>query len=149
MVSAPLLICYFFTLICDCSVLVPFHNLSLFFLPADGPSSVLNMDNSHCCDDCGAALQADDDHDLYPACVGHDHLVDALSENYCINFSYMLCVERVAWLAQLRCKFGNGLLPSWKGAPPRHSMHLNKATVSVGPFKKRQAKSDQGIPMRV
>ncbi|MEQ2176011.1 hypothetical protein GOODEAATRI_023758 [Goodea atripinnis] len=43
------------------------------------------MDGSHCCMDCGAALQADDGHDLCPICLGRDHLVEALSENLCMN----------------------------------------------------------------
>ncbi|MEQ2175177.1 hypothetical protein GOODEAATRI_015427, partial [Goodea atripinnis] len=44
---------------------------------------------------------ADEGHDLCPTCLGRDHLVEVLSENPCMNCSFMPRALRVARLAQL------------------------------------------------
>ncbi|MEQ2169471.1 hypothetical protein GOODEAATRI_025558 [Goodea atripinnis] len=80
------------------------------------------MDGSHCCMVCGAALQADDGHDLCPTCLGRNHLVEALSENSCMNCSFM---------------------------PHVHSKHHGETTVSEPPSRRKRAKSDQGLATRV
>ncbi|MEQ2164448.1 hypothetical protein GOODEAATRI_006745 [Goodea atripinnis] len=75
------------------------------------------MDGSHCCMDCGAVLLADDGHDLCPTCLGRDHLVEALSENPCMNCSFMPRALRVARLAQLCPQDDADLPPSGQVAP--------------------------------
>ncbi|MEQ2172885.1 hypothetical protein GOODEAATRI_025952 [Goodea atripinnis] len=79
------------------------------------------MDGSHCCMDCGAALQADDGHDLCPTCLGRDHLVEPLSENSCMNCSFMPHMLRVARLPQLSPQDDADLPPSGQVAPLRRS----------------------------
>ncbi|XP_037536617.1 uncharacterized protein LOC119413633 [Nematolebias whitei] len=107
------------------------------------------MDGSHCCTVCGAMLQIDDGHDLCPACLGHDHLVDALSENPCMNCSFMSHAVRAARLAQFRPKLGDDLPPSGQEAPPRRSKRRTEAAVSVAPPGKKRARSDRGLSTRV
>ncbi|MEQ2280895.1 hypothetical protein AMECASPLE_024894 [Ameca splendens] len=75
------------------------------------------MDGSHCCMDCGAALQADEGHDLCPTCLGRDHLVEALSENRCMNCSFMPHALRGARLVQLCPQDDADLPPSGQVAP--------------------------------
>ncbi|XP_043992837.1 uncharacterized protein LOC122842759 [Gambusia affinis] len=112
-------------------------------------SFCLAMDSSHCCAGCGAALQADDGHDLCPACLGHDHLAEALSDNPCMNCSYMPHAVKVARLAQLRPMCGTDLPPSGQVATPRRSKRRTETASSVAPPKKRRARSDQGLSTRV
>lgn len=109
------------------------------------------MDGSHCCVTCGAALKADDGHDLCPACLGLDHLKEALSDNPCMNCSYLPRAVRVARLAQLSSSEGADLPPSGQVPPPvtKHSKRLSDPTTSDAPPKKRKAKSDAGLSSRV
>ncbi|MEQ2304290.1 hypothetical protein AMECASPLE_025489 [Ameca splendens] len=107
------------------------------------------MDGSHCCMDCGAVLQAEDGHDLCPTCLGCDHLVEALSENPCMNCSFMPRALRVARLAQLCPQDDAELPPSGQVAPLRRSKHCGETTVSVPPSRRNRAKSDQGLATRV
>ncbi|MEQ2157552.1 hypothetical protein GOODEAATRI_002975 [Goodea atripinnis] len=97
------------------------------------------MDGSHCCMDCGAALQPDDGHNLCPTCLGRDHLVEVLSENPCMNSSFMPQVVRVALLAQL-CPQDDA---DW------HSKCRGETMVSVLPSRRNRAKSYQGSATRV
>ncbi|MEQ2190182.1 hypothetical protein GOODEAATRI_033211 [Goodea atripinnis] len=82
------------------------------------------MDGSHCCMDCGAVLQADDGHDLCPTWLERDHLVEALSENPCMNYSFMPRALRVARLAQLCPQDDAELPPCGQVAPLRHGRVL-------------------------
>ncbi|MED6259124.1 hypothetical protein ATANTOWER_017369 [Ataeniobius toweri] len=92
------------------------------------------MDASHCCMDCGAALQADDGHDLCPTCLGRDHLVEGLSENPCMNCSFMPHALRVAQLAQWCPQDDADLPPSGQVAPSRRSKRRGETTVSLPPL---------------
>ncbi|XP_072319724.1 uncharacterized protein [Eucyclogobius newberryi] len=56
------------------------------------------MLESLCCRSCLAPLQPDDGHDLCPACLGVDHLREALSDDACSNCSVMPRSVRVARL---------------------------------------------------
>lgn len=85
------------------------------------------MDSSHRCVDCGAMLQADNGHDQCPACLGRDHLVEALSENLCMNCSYLPPAVR---LAQLCPESSNELLPLGQVAQPRRLKHWSEATIA-------------------
>ncbi|MEQ2244225.1 hypothetical protein ILYODFUR_014929 [Ilyodon furcidens] len=71
--------------------------------------------------DCGAVLQADNGHDLCPTCLGRDHLVEVLSENPCMNCSFMPRASRVARLAQWCPQDDVDLLPSGQVALLRRS----------------------------
>ncbi|MEQ2259905.1 hypothetical protein XENORESO_005106 [Xenotaenia resolanae] len=106
------------------------------------------MDGSHCCMDFGAVLQADDGHDLCPTCMGRDHLVEALSENPCMNCSVMPRVLRVARLDQLCPQDDADLPPSGQVAPLRRSKRRGETTASVPPSRRKRAKSDQGLGTR-
>lgn len=72
-----------------------------------------------------------------PALVGHDHLVEALSENPCMNCSYMPSCCEGGLAGQLRPKLGNDRPPSGQEAPPRCLKLQTEARVSVAPPKKR------------
>lgn len=106
------------------------------------------MDGSHSCVGCGVALQANDGHDLCPACLGPEHLREALSDTPCMNCSYMPRAARVARLAQLVPQDDTGLPPSGQVAPPRRSRRRSEPTVSIAPKRKR-ARSDQGLSSEV
>lgn len=106
------------------------------------------MDGSHRCASCGAGLEAEDGHDLCPACLGHDHLMDALSENPCMNCSYMPRAVRAARLAQLGTEPDEGPPLSGQMAVPRRSKRRT-ATDVVSPPKKRRVKPDQGLSRKV
>lgn len=107
------------------------------------------MDGSHSCIDCGAALQAEDGHDLCPTCLGHEHLLEALSENPCMNCSFMPHAVRVARLAQLCPQEGSDLPPSGQVVPPKRSKRRGGTTASVPLPRRKRAKPDQGLSTRV
>lgn len=106
--------------------------MSLFSLLAVGPSTVSTMDGAHCCTDCGVTLQVDDGHDLCPACLGQNYLV----ENPCMNCSDMPCSVRVARLAQLHQSLAMTfcLLGRWPGLG---AQNYGIRLVSVAPPNKR------------
>ncbi|MEQ2170668.1 hypothetical protein GOODEAATRI_002672, partial [Goodea atripinnis] len=87
--------------------------------------------------------------DLSPTCLGRDHLVEALSENPCMNCSFMPRALRVARLAQLCPQDDADLTPSGQVAPLRRSKHRDETTVSVPPSRRKRAKSDQALATRV
>ncbi|MEQ2207719.1 hypothetical protein XENOCAPTIV_017485, partial [Xenoophorus captivus] len=93
--------------------------------------------------------KADDGHDLCPTCHGHDHLVEALSDNPFMNCSFMPHALRVAQLAQLCPQDYADLPPSGQVAPLRRSKRLGETTVSVPRSMRKRAKSDQGLATRV
>lgn len=103
------------------------------------------MDGTHCCASCAASLQADDGHDLCPACLGIDHLRDGLSENPCMNCSYMPRALRVARLAQLTS--GGDPSPAGEAAPPRRSRRRGESATAAPP--KKKAKSDSALSSKV
>lgn len=107
------------------------------------------MDGSHCCVTCGAALQAEDGHDLCPACLGPDHLRDALSDSPCMNCSYMPRAVRVARLARLSSQGGDDLLPSDETALPRRSKRRSESIGMVAPPQKKRSKSGKGLSTKV
>lgn len=106
------------------------------------------MEGSHCCVGCGTALQADDGHDSCPNCLGPEHLREALSDNPCMNCSFMPRSVRMARLAQLVPQCDTGIPPSGQVAPPRRSKRHSASTVSIAPKRKR-ARSDDGLSTEV
>ncbi|MEQ2185137.1 hypothetical protein GOODEAATRI_015106 [Goodea atripinnis] len=94
------------------------------------------MDGSRCCMDCGAALQAGDGHHLCPTCLGRDQLVEMLSENPCMNCSFMPHALRVARLAQMCPQDDADLPPSGNVAPLRLLKCCGESTVSVPPSRR-------------
>lgn len=66
------------------------------------------MINSHSCHTRMAPLQPEDSHDLYPSCVGLEHLREGLSEDLSMNCSFMPCAVRVAKLARVERLMGDG-----------------------------------------
>lgn len=107
------------------------------------------MEASHCCVACGSPLQADDGHDLCPACLGPEHLKEALADNPCMNCSYMPHAVRVARLSQLLPQCDADLPPSGQVAPPRRSKRRSESTTTVAPPKKKQSRTDRGLSTRV
>lgn len=108
------------------------------------------MEGAHSCVACGVALDCGDGHDLCPTCLGLDHLREALSDNPCMNCSYMSRAVRVARLSQLSptdvadLPSGQGQLP-----PPRRSKRLcEPAATSTAP-KKKKNKSDKDLSSKV
>lgn len=102
------------------------------------------MDGTHCCASCAASLQADDGHDLCPACLGLDHLREGLSENPCMNCSYMSRALRVARLAQLTSDGDPS--PPGEAAPPRRARRRGEPTTAPP---KKKAKSDSALSSKV
>lgn len=110
------------------------------------------MDGSHCCVACGAALQADDGHDLCPACLGLDHLQDALSDTPCMNCSYMPRAVRMTRLAQLSPMAGvDSSPPSGQTlvAQPRRSKRRSEPTATPAAPRAKRTKSDTGLSAKV
>lgn len=108
------------------------------------------MDGSHCCVACGSVLQAEDGHDLCPSCLGPEHLREALSDDPCMNCSYMPQAVRVARLAQLVPQSDAALPPSGQVAPSRRSKRrvCSEPAVPVAPKRKR-SKSDHSLSTEV
>lgn len=108
------------------------------------------MDGSHCCVACGAALGADDGHDLCPACLGLDHLREALSDDACMNCRYMPRAVRVERLAQFSPTAEPDLPPSGQVLLPRskRSKRPSAAAAGAGPRAKK-AKPDKGLSAKV
>lgn len=101
------------------------------------------MDDSHFCASCEAPLQSEDGHDLCPACLGPEHLREALSDNPCMNCSYLPWSVRAARLADIDCQEDEGDLPPSGQSPPaqqKRSKRRAEAT-AVAPSRKR-GKSD-------
>lgn len=109
------------------------------------------MDGSHCCVACGAGLLADDGHDLCPACLGLDHLRDALSDNPCMNCRYMSHAVRVNRLAQFSPEDAADLSPSGQvpSAQPRRSKRVREPTASSVAPKPKRSRSDKGLSAKV
>ena len=73
------------------------------------------MLSAHSCVACMASLQAEDGHDQCPACLGVEHLREAVSDNPCMNCSFMPHALRLARLAEVEGRPGlppSGLGPS-------------------------------------
>lgn len=96
------------------------------------------MDGAHFCVSCGASLQADDGHDLCPACLGPAHLQEGLSDDPCMNCSCLPRALRVARLAQLTS--ADGAPTSAQVAPPtRRSKRRTESTAATPPTKRTRA----------
>lgn len=68
--------------------------------------------NSRSCSTCMASLQPEDSHDLYPSCLDLVHLREGLSEDPCMNCSFMPRVA--ARLAEVKLLKGDADAPLWK-----------------------------------
>lgn len=98
------------------------------------------MDNPHHCASCQAPLQPEDGHDLCPTCLGPEHLREALSDNPCMNCSYMPWAMRAARLAEFEPPEGEGDLPSSGQLPPpqlRRSKRRAEAAAAAAPSRKK------------
>jgi hypothetical protein len=71
------------------------------------------MLSAHSCVACMASLQAEDGHDQCPACLGVEHLREAVSDNPRMNCSFMPHALRLARLAEVEGR--PGLPPSGLG----------------------------------
>lgn len=109
--------------------------------------AIATMEGSHSCVGCGAALQAGDGHDLCPSCLGLDHLREALSENPCMNCSYMPRAVRTARLAQLS---EGDLPPSGQVAlAPRGRPKRRGTSTAVAAPPRKRARSNEALSSRV
>ena len=98
------------------------------------------MESSHCCVSCQASLRPDDGHDLCPACLGPEHLREALDGNPCMNCSYMPREMRTARLADIESpQAGEDLPPSGQAVPPRRSKRRAGAAKTAAPPSKKRA----------
>ncbi|KAL7373169.1 hypothetical protein ABVT39_000563 [Epinephelus coioides] len=103
------------------------------------------MDKTHYCTSCGALLQPDDGHDHCPMCLGLEHLKEALSENPCMNCSYMPRAVRAARLAEREYPEGEGdLPPSGQASPPQHRHSKHRAEATAAAPSRKKTKSGQG-----
>lgn len=70
------------------------------------------------CSTCLAPLEPMDGHIECPRCLGVEHLREALTENQCMNCSYMPRDLKVARLAEVEAHINSQLSPSGVKARP-------------------------------
>ncbi len=102
------------------------------------------MEDSHFCASCETPLQPQDGHDRCPACLGPEHLREALSDNPCMNCSYLPRAVRIARLAEVEHPDSNGDLPP-SGQPTSDCLRRSKrraVATAVAPTRKK-GKSDR------
>lgn len=104
----------------------------MFILLAVPPYDMLG---SHVCSSCLAPLDAEDGHDQCPACLGIEHLRAGVSDDPCMNCSFMPFSVRMARLAEMD---GDTVLPL-SGVPAQPTTMKRCRTVSKhGPPKKHR-----------
>ena len=105
------------------------------------------MESSHYCTSCQAPLQPDDGHDLCPACLGPEHLREALEGNPCMNCGYMSRAARLARLAEVEPpQVDADIPPSGQEAtsrPGRSKRRANPGAADAAPPSKRKSKADR------
>ncbi|XP_047454133.1 uncharacterized protein LOC125016013 [Mugil cephalus] len=90
------------------------------------------MFGNHSCSACMASLQPEDGHDLCPSCLGLEHLKEALSDDACMNCSFMPWAVRAARLAEVEQLLtlspspeqltpAQGVVPTRSGRPKRRA----------------------------
>ena len=103
------------------------------------------MESSHYCTSCQAPLQPDDGHDLCPACLGPEHLREALEGNPCMNCSYMSRAARLARLAEVEPpQVDADIPPSGQEAtsrPGRSKRRANPGAADAAPPFQKEVKS--------
>ena len=103
------------------------------------------MMTSHSCTACMAPLQPEDGHDLCPSCLGLEHLREGLSEDPCMNCSFMPRAVRAARLAEVERLFGGvpspeGLTDIHRLSPARPSRPKRRAPDTEAASSRKKAK---------
>ncbi|XP_020780058.2 uncharacterized protein LOC110159790 [Boleophthalmus pectinirostris] len=102
------------------------------------------MLESFSCQSCMAPLQPDDGHDLCPACLGEEHLQEALTEDACSKCSILPRSVRLARLAAFREP------SSWMSAGPSDLLPagqpVNNKRHSTGEECVPRKKPKKGVP---
>ena len=103
------------------------------------------MDSAHYCSSCQVGLQPDDGHDLCPACLGPEHLREALEGDPCMNCSYMPRASRLARLVEVEPPQGDDdLAPSGQASTPRTRRSKRQThAATAAPASKRTSRSDR------
>ena len=114
---------------------------------------VVNMVGDHSCSACMAPLQIEDGHDLCPSCLGLGHLKEGLSDDPCMNCTFMPRAVRVARLAEVEQRLGlvsfpEPLPPGQRRNPARDGRSKRRAAVTAGPTSRKKVR-ESGLASKV
>ncbi|CAL8292261.1 unnamed protein product [Arctogadus glacialis] len=100
-----------------------------------------------------ASLQIEDGHDLCPSCLGLGHLKEGLSDDPCMNCSFMPRAVRVARLAEVEQRLGlvsspELLPPAQRPNPAQDGRSKRRAAVTAGPTSRKKVR-ESGLASKV
>ncbi|KAK0149825.1 hypothetical protein N1851_009418 [Merluccius polli] len=105
------------------------------------------MFGEHSCSACLASLQPADGHDMCPACLGPEHLREGLSEDSCMNCSFMPRAVRASRLAEVEHLLGQapepGQLTPAQQSQAQPSRPKRRAAETAGASSGRRAKESK------
>ncbi|CAL8387734.1 unnamed protein product [Boreogadus saida] len=111
------------------------------------------MVGDHSCSACMAPLQIEDGHDLCPSCLGLGHLKEGLSDDPCMNCTFMPRAVRVARLAEVEQRLGlvsspELLPPAQRRNPAQDGRSKRWAAVTAGPTSRKKVR-ESGLASKV
>ncbi|CAL8268003.1 unnamed protein product [Boreogadus saida] len=111
------------------------------------------MVGDHSCSACMAPLQIEDGHDLCPSCLGLGHLKEGLSDDPCMNCTFMPRAVRVARLAEVEQRLGlvsspELLPPAQRRNPAQDGRSKRRAAVTAGPTSRKKVR-ESGLASKV